>query len=111
MAAARAAVSQFGQGAPGGQFAPPKTPAFIRGRNTGAGRLGFIATHNLQPNYYNTLLQQVAATSPAQLRAMIQKELDPNHEVIVLLGDRKSLDKAFADAGIKDVKIVEPDYK
>ena len=76
-----------------------------------AQRLGFMATFGLQPNYYNTLLQQVAAASPAQLRAMIQKELDPNNEVIVLLGDRKQLEKAFADAGIKDVKLVEPDYK
>ncbi len=76
-----------------------------------AQRLGFMATFGLQPNYYNTLLQQVAAASPAQLRAMIQKELDPNNEVIVLLGERKQLEKAFADAGIKDVKLVEPDYK
>jgi zinc protease len=76
-----------------------------------AARLGFIAIHGLQPNYYNTLLQQVAAASPAQLRAMIAKELDPNNEVIVLLGERKQLEKAFGDAGIKDVKIVEPDYK
>ncbi len=76
-----------------------------------AARLGFIAMHGLQPNYYNTLLQQVAAASPAQLRAILQKELDPNNEVIVLLGDRKQLEKAFADAGIKDVKLIEPDYK
>jgi zinc protease len=76
-----------------------------------AARLGFIATFGLQPSYYNTLLQQVAAASPAQLRAMIQKELDPNNEVIVLLGSRSQLEKAFADAGIKDVKLVEPDLK
>ncbi len=29
----------------------------------------------------------------------------------MILGDKPHLDKAFADAGIKDVKIVEPDYK
>jgi len=76
-----------------------------------ATRLGFIAQHNLPPTYYNTLLQQIAAVSPAQIRALIKTELDPANEVIVALGDKAHLDKAFAEAGIKDVKIVEPDYK
>ena len=49
--------------------------------------------------------------SPAQVRALIAKELDPANEVIVILGAKAQLDKAFADAGIKDVKLVEPEYK
>jgi zinc protease len=76
-----------------------------------AGRLGQIARYGLDAHYYNTLLQQVAAVSPAQVHALIKSELDPNTEVIVMLGDRAHLDKTFAEAGIKDVKIVEPDYK
>lgn len=76
-----------------------------------AGRLGTIARYNLDPNYYNNLLQQVAAVSPAQIRALLARELDPANEVIVLKGDRASVTKAFVDAGIKDVKLVEPDYK
>lgn len=76
-----------------------------------AARLGFIALYGLDINYYNTLLQQIAAVSPAQVRALLKSELDPNNEVIVILGDKTHLDKTFADAGIKDVKIVEPDYR
>lgn len=76
-----------------------------------AGRLGFIAQHGLDPNYYNTMLQLVAAASPAQVRALLKHELDPANEVIVVLGDRDHLNKAFADAGLKDVKLVEPEYK
>ncbi|MCX5746934.1 MAG: pitrilysin family protein [Proteobacteria bacterium] len=76
-----------------------------------AGRLGFISTYGLDASFYNTLLQQVAAVSPAQLRALLKGELDPSNEVIVILGDRPHLDRAFAEAGLKDVKIVEPDYK
>jgi zinc protease len=76
-----------------------------------AGRLGTIARYGLDANYYNNLLQQVAAVSPAQVRALLAKEVDPANEVIVLMGDRGSVTKAFADAGIKDVKLVEPDYK
>ncbi len=76
-----------------------------------AGRLGLIARYHLDPNYYNSLLQQVAAVSLAQVKALLAKELDPANEVIVLLGDRASVTKAFTDAGITDVKLVEPDYK
>ena len=42
---------------------------------------------------------------------LIKTELDPSKEIVVALGDKAHLDKAFAEAGIKDVKIVEPDYK
>jgi predicted Zn-dependent peptidase len=76
-----------------------------------AQRLSFIAMYNLKGDYYNTLLQQIAAVSPAQIRALIRTELAPSNEVIVALGDKAHLDKAFAEAGIKDVKIVEPEYK
>lgn len=76
-----------------------------------AGRLGTIAMYGLNENYYNTLLQQIAAVSPAQVRALIQHELNPANEVIVMLADKDHLNKTFADAGLNDVKIVEPDYK
>lgn len=76
-----------------------------------AARLTQVALYNLDPNYYNTLLQQVAAVSPAQVKALLAHEIDPSNEVIVALGDKAHLEKAFADAGITDVKIVEPEYK
>jgi predicted Zn-dependent peptidase len=76
-----------------------------------AGRLGFISEYNLDGNYLNTLLQQIAAVSPAQIRALIKSELDPNNEVVVLLGDKAHIEKAFSEAGLQNVKIVEPDYK
>ncbi|HEU4612394.1 MAG TPA: insulinase family protein, partial [Kofleriaceae bacterium] len=74
-------------------------------------KLGSIATYGLDTNFYNTLLQQVAAVSPAQVRALLKQELDPGSEVIVLLGDKSHVEKAFAGAGITDVKLVEPEYK
>lgn len=76
-----------------------------------AGRLGFIAAFGLDTNFYNTLLQQIAAVSPAQVKALLASELPPANEVIVTMADRATLTKAFADAGLTDVKIVEPEYK
>lgn len=74
-------------------------------------RLAFIAIHGLDTNYYNTLLQQIAAVSPAQIRALLERELDPNNEIVVVLADKAHLDKTFREAGITDIKIVEPEYK
>ncbi len=76
-----------------------------------AARLGTISTYGLDANYYNTLLQQIAAVSPAQVRALMAQELSPDKEIIVMLGDKAHIDAAFKGAGITDVKIVEPDYK
>jgi predicted Zn-dependent peptidase len=76
-----------------------------------AGRLTFMSLFGLDVNYQNTLLQQVAACSPAQVKALIKTELDPANEVVVVMGDKAHLDKTFGEAGVKDVKIVEPEYK
>ena len=76
-----------------------------------AQRLSTIAIYGLDIKYYNTLLQQTAAVSIAQVKALLKTEIDPNNEIVVVLGDKAHLDKTFADAGIKDVKIVEPEYK
>jgi zinc protease len=76
-----------------------------------ADRISYVGVYGLPPTYYNTLLQEVAAVSTAQIHALIAQELDPNKEVMVVLGDKPHLEKAFADAGLKDTKIVEPDYK
>lgn len=76
-----------------------------------ASRLGTLAIYGLDNKFYNSLLQQVSAVSPAQVRALLATEMSPANEVIVVLGDKAHLDKAFSEAGIKDVKLVEPDYK
>lgn len=76
-----------------------------------AARLGQIARFDLDPGYYNTLLRQAGAVSIAQVKDLLARELDPAHEIVVTLGDRASVTKAFADAGINDVKLVEPAYE
>jgi len=39
---------------------------------------------------------------------MIAAELDPAGEVVVLLGERAAVTRAFAEAGIADARLVEP---
>ncbi len=76
-----------------------------------AARLGQIARYGLDPGHFNTLLQQAGAVTPAQVKDLIARELDPAREVVVTLGDRASVAKAFADAGIPDARLVEPAYE
>jgi predicted Zn-dependent peptidase len=76
-----------------------------------AQRLGTIARFGLKPDYYKQLVKQIAAVSPAQVRDLLARELDPNGEVVVVLGDRGTLEKGFSGASINQVKLIEPDYK
>lgn len=73
-----------------------------------ASRLSRIAQFGLDPAYYDNLARYVAAASPAQVRALMATELDPKSEVVVLMNDRATLEKTFTDAGITDVRYVEP---
>jgi hypothetical protein len=54
------------------------------------------------------LLQQVASVTPAQVHALADVELDPSQEVVVALGDRDHLGRAFAGAGLTGARLVEP---
>jgi zinc protease len=76
-----------------------------------AGRLGRISSFGLDSNYYNTLLKTISVVSPAQVRSLIERELSPDKEIVVLMAPKATVEQAFKDAGINDVKIVEPDYK
>ena len=73
-----------------------------------AARLAIIASFGLGPEHYDSLIKYVAAASPAQIKALIESELDPKNEVIVCSADRKTLEKAFKEAGLTSVKYVEP---
>ena len=76
-----------------------------------ASQLGEIARFGLEPSHVNTLLRQTAALSTAQVKSLLARELDPRAEAVVILGDRGAVTKAFADAGIANARLVEPDYK
>ncbi len=74
-------------------------------------RLGTMAMYDLAPDYYEQLIKQIAAVSPAQVKALIVSELDARNEIVVCLADRSTLERAFQEAGLEQIKIVEPDYR
>ena len=71
-----------------------------------AERLSAIALHRLPPDHYENLLAQVSQVTPAQVARLAKKELPPEAEVVVLLGDETSLKRAFAAAGIDKPEII-----
>ena len=75
-----------------------------------ASRLGQMARFALDPSYQSTLLRHAGALSTAQVKSLLARELAPDSEVIVALGDRAAVTRAFAEAGINDAKLVEPRY-
>jgi zinc protease len=82
----------------------------VQSSETGAlaARLATIAAYGLGPEHYDSLIKYVAAVSPAQVKALIASELDPKDEVLVCMADRRTLEKAFKEAGLTAVKYVEP---
>ena len=76
-----------------------------------AARLAHIAQFSLGADSYDKLLAQIGSVPPALVKALLKTELDPKNEIIVILGDRPHLEKAFSEAGITDVKYVEPTYR
>ncbi|HVK78114.1 MAG TPA: pitrilysin family protein [Kofleriaceae bacterium] len=76
-----------------------------------AARLGLMARFALPADYYEQLIKQIAAVSPAQVKMLLAKELDPAKEIVVCLADRPTLERAFREAGLDQVKIVEPNYR
>ena len=62
--------------------------------------------------YYGGSEQDTCGGAVLDAQALARlRELDPKGEVIVCQGDRASLEKGFAGAGIDQVKLIEPDYK
>ena len=75
-----------------------------------ATRLTTIAAYGLPDDYYDKLIEQVAALTPTQTKALIARELAADGEVVVATADRATLVATFQAAGITDYKIVEPAY-
>ncbi|HUH01557.1 MAG TPA: insulinase family protein [Kofleriaceae bacterium] len=73
-----------------------------------AGRLANIATYGLSLDYYDQQVKATAAVSPAQVRAIMETELDPSHEILGLMADRPTLENTFKEAGIETVRYIEP---
>jgi predicted Zn-dependent peptidase len=72
-----------------------------------ADRLTFLVQNGLPLNYYDGYAARVARVTPKDVSAVAAKYLDPSHLVIVVAGDRKTLEPALRAAGIGAVVVVD----
>ncbi len=73
-----------------------------------AGRLTQIARYHGDADQYDKLAREVAAMTPAAVKAVMLKDLNPKKEIIVNMADRETLDASFAEAGLDNVRILDP---
>lgn len=65
-----------------------------------AGQLAFIARYGLPADFYDKYVKFIAVLSPVQVRMIIEQELRPEREVVVVMGAKDKVKAAFAQAGI-----------
>ncbi len=72
-----------------------------------ASQLLYIATYGLADTFFEKLIHKVAAASPTQVKELIAAELKPELEVVGILGPKATVEKAYAEAGLKLTKWID----
>lgn len=67
-----------------------------------------MAVFELGADNHDSLVREIANSTPAQVKTVLETELPPNKEVLAVLGARKVLDSMFSEVGIQSPTIVEP---
>ncbi len=71
-----------------------------------AGAAATLLENNLPLDYYDHLTARFEAVTPAQARAALAAHLDPAHQAIVVVGDRKVIEPGLRAAGIAPIRVV-----
>ncbi len=66
-----------------------------------------VISHGLKASFYPGLLRAVASATPAQLRTLVAADLDAAHEVVVVLGTKDAVVRAFKESELEMSKWVE----
>ncbi len=86
-------------------------PARIEGPDSVATRLAELVRDNVPLNFYDNYVARVPSVTPAEIAASAHKYVDPEHLIIIVTGDRKTLEPALRSANIAPVVIVDADGK
>ena len=64
------------------------------------------AVYDLSPEHFTLLAQRVARLRLAQVKAVIDTDLTPDGSVVMLAGERATIDEVYAGAGVAEPRIV-----
>lgn len=76
-----------------------------------AGRVAEIALFDLPHDYLETVLDQLRRPEPEVIRAVMKRVAEPGDRVILVVGDRKSIEPQLKAAGVKTVKVLNTEGK
>ena len=65
----------------------------------------------LPRDYLQTVLDQLSRLRPEAIRAVMKRVVDPNERVILVVGDRKSVEPQLKAAGVKTIKLLDSEGK
>jgi zinc protease len=69
-----------------------------------ASELSEMVLYNLPDSYFNTYIKNVLAVSKADVQRVAKKYIDPENIAIIVVGDRKSIEKGLADLKLGTIK-------
>ncbi|HJU65680.1 MAG TPA: pitrilysin family protein, partial [Gemmatimonadaceae bacterium] len=70
-----------------------------------AAQLVPVVLYGLPLDYYNTYVQQIDRITQADVQRVAQKYIDPNAMLVVIVGDRASIEPALEALNVGDVQI------
>ncbi|MBM4162231.1 MAG: insulinase family protein, partial [Ignavibacteria bacterium] len=68
-----------------------------------AGELGEVVTYSLPDDYFNTYVQRVLSVTKEDVVRVAKKYLDPEAVAIIIVGDRKVIEKGLRDLNLGPV--------
>jgi zinc protease len=69
-----------------------------------AGMIGEMITYNLPENYFNTYVGNVLAVTKEDVQRVAKAYIDPARMVIVVVGDRKTIEKGIKSLNLGSVQ-------
>jgi predicted Zn-dependent peptidase len=71
-----------------------------------AGRLAELAIYDLPDDYFNNYIRRILAVTKEEVQRVAKKYLDPEKVAIVVVGDRKEIEKGIRAFNLGPVQVM-----
>lgn len=72
-----------------------------------AARLGDVALYGLPLDYYNHVVDEIGAVTQGDVQRVAARYIDPSHLTVLIVGDRKSIEKPIRALNIGPIVILD----
>lgn len=74
-----------------------------------AGKISDMVTYGLAEDFYTKYPERVRGTSSASLTALAEERLQPDHCVIIVVGDRQKIEPGLRELNLGPIESLDPD--